>query len=224
MSTNLDYDLVNDINQSLQYDLDLILPIRFVKSNVAIASAVTSYARIEMIKYKTLPNVILYYTDTDSIFINKELPQELVGNELGQMKDELKGAWIKEGYFFGVKKYGYLDSNNKVHSIFSGVERDTLTWNDIIDINNGKSIIKNNKPRFFKNFNNLNINIHNNDLLTIKFNPKKQLINNKYIPIHLNNKFLTKFNYFNKLITFKIMKLIKKYCKIKKFSVMVTHL
>jgi len=32
----------------------------------------------------------LYYTDTDSIFVDKELPDYLIGNELGQLKDELK--------------------------------------------------------------------------------------------------------------------------------------
>jgi hypothetical protein len=34
----------------------------------------------------------LYYTDTDSIFVDKELPQELIGSDLGQLKDELKGG------------------------------------------------------------------------------------------------------------------------------------
>ncbi len=37
-----------------------------VKSNVAIAAAVTSYARIHIYKYKMLAGC--HYTDTDSIF------------------------------------------------------------------------------------------------------------------------------------------------------------
>ena len=72
----------------------------------------------------------LYYTDTDSIFVDKELPDyklNLVGKELGQLKDELKGKLIKKAYFLGIKKYGYIDENNEIHSIFSGIERNSLS-------------------------------------------------------------------------------------------------
>jgi DNA polymerase type B, organellar and viral len=105
MSSNLDYDLINEIKGKTE--LDLITSFRIVKSNVAIAAAVTAYARIEMLKYKVLLNSLkikLYYTDTDSLFVDKEFPQELIGNELGQMKDELNGGLIKKGYFLGIKK------------------------------------------------------------------------------------------------------------------------
>jgi predicted nuclease of predicted toxin-antitoxin system len=85
-----------------------------VKSNVAIASAVTSYARIHMSQFKNNPNFELFYTDTDSIFVDRELPQDMVGKDLGLMKDELSGGVIKEAYFLGIKQYGYwyLDSGN----------------------------------------------------------------------------------------------------------------
>lgn len=52
---------------------------RSVKSHVGIAAAVTSYAEIEMIKYKTLPGYNIYYSDTDSIFVDKHLPEHMVG-------------------------------------------------------------------------------------------------------------------------------------------------
>jgi hypothetical protein len=101
MSSNLDYDLINEIKSDL--DIDLIYSFRKVKSNFAIAAAVTSYARIEMMKYKIIPNLNVFYTDTDSIFVDKELPKQLIGNELGQMKDELKGGFIDKAYFLGIK-------------------------------------------------------------------------------------------------------------------------
>nr|YP_009715292.1 hypothetical protein [Russula subnigricans]QGK88098.1 hypothetical protein [Russula subnigricans] len=50
MSTNLDYDLINEIKDYT--NLDLITNFRKVKSNVAIAAAVTSYARVEMMEIK----------------------------------------------------------------------------------------------------------------------------------------------------------------------------
>ena len=60
-----------------------------------------------MMDFKTIPNVNIYYTDTDSIFVDKPLPYNLVGKELGQMKDELDGNIINEAYFFSIKQYAY---------------------------------------------------------------------------------------------------------------------
>jgi hypothetical protein len=128
MSSNLDYDLINEIKDYTK--LNLMSSFRNVKSHVGIASAVTSYARIEMMELKMLLiklGIKLYYTDTDSIFTDKEIPNYLIGKDLGQLKDELNGKFIKKAYFLGIKKYGYIDSDNKTHSIFSGVERDSLT-------------------------------------------------------------------------------------------------
>lgn len=59
-----------------------------VKSNVAIASAITSYARIHMIPYKLLQGTA--YSDTDSIFTTEKLPDHLIGDSLGLMKDETR--------------------------------------------------------------------------------------------------------------------------------------
>jgi DNA polymerase type B, organellar and viral len=82
----------------------------FIKSNVAIASAVTSYARIEMIKIKVYclkNNIKIYYTDTDSIFTDKPLPNKMIGEAIGLLKDEMNGNLIQEAYFLGIKQYGF---------------------------------------------------------------------------------------------------------------------
>jgi DNA polymerase elongation subunit (family B) len=128
MSSNLDYNLINEIKDYT--DLNLVSNFRNIKSHVGIASAVTSYARIEMMELKMLLiklGIKLYYTDTDSIFTDKEIPSYLIGKDLGQLKDELNGKFIKKGYFLGIKKYGYIDSNDNIHSIFSGVQRNILS-------------------------------------------------------------------------------------------------
>jgi DNA polymerase elongation subunit (family B) len=75
MSSNLDYSLLNEIKQ--ETNLGLVSSFRNVKSNVAIASAVTSYARISMMELKMLLiklGIKLYYTDTDSFFVDREIP------------------------------------------------------------------------------------------------------------------------------------------------------
>jgi DNA polymerase type B, organellar and viral len=212
MSSNLDYSLLNELKQEI--NLELVSGFRNVKSHVGIASAVTSYARIEMMELKMLLiklGIKLYYTDTDSFFVDKELPDYLIGNDLGQLKDELKGKLIKKGYFLGIKKYGYIDENNEVHSIFSGIERNSLSWNEIEQIANGFTVIKQSSARFFKNFISLNITIKNSLETSIVFNPRKKLINNLYQPMKIKNKTLIIFNYYFKIIKYRITALIKKY-------------
>jgi hypothetical protein len=58
-------------------------------SNIAIAAAITSYARCEIDKYKRLPGINCLYSDTDSIILDQPLPKEFLGDELGKMKNEL---------------------------------------------------------------------------------------------------------------------------------------
>lgn len=214
MSSNLDYNLINEIKDNT--NLNLVSGFKNVKSHVGIASAVTSYARIEMMELKMLLtklNIKLYYTDTDSIFTDKEIPDylNLIGKDLGQLKDELNGKFIKKAYFLGIKKYGYVDTDNNVHSIFSGVERNSLSWNEIEQIADGFTLVKTSPIRFYKNFDNLNIIIKNQLKTSIIFNTRKKIFNNKYLPIILNIKFITKIHYYLKIIKNRIIRFIKKY-------------
>jgi hypothetical protein len=127
---------------------------------VAISAAVTVYARVHMIPYKLLPGTV--YTDTDSIFTTDVLPSNLIGSELGLMKDELNGLVIQEGYFLGIKQYGYkyLDNNQIIEkSTFAGVPKNSLSFNEIIKLFNDEILTKLIPIRFFKSFINLTINI-----------------------------------------------------------------
>jgi hypothetical protein len=152
-------------------------PQKVVKSNVAIASAITSYARIHMIILKIYLHSLginIYYSDTDSLFTDKPIPSHLIGKDLGLLKDEMNGMIIKEAYFLGIKQYGYWfnnDNNIKIEkSIFSGVKRNSLKFSEIIDLFNNKTITKNTNVRFFRSLINLSIKIK-----PIKLN-KKNLI------------------------------------------------
>jgi hypothetical protein len=78
--------------------------------NVAIASAITAGARILMSYFKNNPNFILYYSDTDSVVVDKPLPDSMVGKNLGQLKLEYI---IKRAIFLAPKVYGIEDENGK---------------------------------------------------------------------------------------------------------------
>jgi hypothetical protein len=58
-------------------------------TNVAIASAITSYARIHMTQFKNNPDFNLYYSDTDSAYIDRPLPDYMISDTiLGKLKLE----------------------------------------------------------------------------------------------------------------------------------------
>jgi DNA polymerase elongation subunit (family B) len=80
------------------------------KTNVAIASAVTSYSRIIINSHKLTAlneGLKIYYSDTDSLVVNGPLPSHLLDNaELGKLKLEHQ---IREGIFVMPKVY-YLET------------------------------------------------------------------------------------------------------------------
>jgi DNA polymerase type B, organellar and viral len=81
--------------------------------NVAIAAATTGLSRIYMSLFKINPKIKLYYSDTDSAFIDGNLEDiypELVGTELGQLKPEYE---LDDAVFLAPKVYGGITSDGK---------------------------------------------------------------------------------------------------------------
>lgn len=186
LHSNINHDIINELNSQLY--LNLKPNFKLVKTNVSIAAAVTAYARIHMLPYKLHPGTA--YTDTDSAFIEGVLPNHLIGKELGMMKDELDGKIITEAYFLGIKQYGYkyIDDNNQIieKSVFAGVPRDSLSFDDIIKLVKGEKLTRVIPIRFFKSLKHLSINIKPTKI-TIKMNHDKRLVNNIYLPINIIN-------------------------------------
>ena len=179
---NINHDLISQLNITFHTSFNEYQSV--IKTNVAIASAVTAYARVHMIPFKLDEGTI--YTDTDSIFTTKSIKPYLIGKGLGLMKDELEGLIIKEAYFLGIKQYGfwYYDNNNSriEKSIWAGVSRNSLSFNDFISLKLGNKITRDIPNRFFRSIINLSIVIKDSRV-TIEFNPHKNLINNVYEPI-----------------------------------------
>jgi len=183
--SNVNHDMLQSLNNEFQ---SIGTDTNYVMSNVAIAAAVTSYARIHMIPFKIDPNTL--YTDTDSHFTTKPIDPTLLGLDIGLMKDELKGQVIQEAYFLGPKKYGYYiidkDGIRKEFSVFSGIPRNSLSFEEVKQIYNGASITKTISNRFYKSFKNLNITIKDSTI-TIKNTNDKKLVNNRYLPPVINS-------------------------------------
>ena len=74
--------------------------------NIAIASTITAGARVYMSTFKNNPDFNLYYSDTDSIVIDRQLDDKLIGTQLGQLKLE---HVINKAVFLAPKVYGFID-------------------------------------------------------------------------------------------------------------------
>jgi hypothetical protein len=85
---------------------------------VQISSAITAYGRVEIHKYKTLEKNPCFYSDTDSVFLQKPLPDYLIGSKLGQMKFE---GFIKKAVFLSSKVYYYVDAQDNIVIKYAGL-------------------------------------------------------------------------------------------------------
>ena len=171
-------DSMEDIGRSIDIDSNFFLNIckdtstntgengsRNINAHVAIASAVTAYARIHMMQFKIMDGV--YYTDTDSIFTDRPLPDHLIGKELGMMDNELSdNIEINRALFLGNKKY-LIEYVNTVtgeltcKSVVAGIRKNSLTFTDGLNIFRGNTIIL---PAPGKN----NIKIRTNNFFVLK--------------------------------------------------------
>lgn len=117
-----------------------------IETAVQIASAVTSYARIYMYDFKNIKDNKCYYTDTDSIFLEKELDNKFVGDKLGDFKLEYK---VDRALFIAPKVYcvKIKDSIDKI--VMRGLKKSEYDHNEIIKI--FERIIKNEKVSLFIN-------------------------------------------------------------------------
>ena len=99
--------------------------------SIAIASTVTSGARIVMSKVKNQNEFDLYYTDTDSAVINRPLAPELVGNALGQFKLECE---IDTGIFIAPKVYGFKTVEGKETIKIKGLSKEAVDGVTLTDL------------------------------------------------------------------------------------------
>jgi DNA polymerase elongation subunit (family B) len=163
----------NSLTSSVANDFD-------IKSNVAIASAITAYSRVVLSKIKKYcfdNNIKLYYFDTDSIFVDKTLPDLMVGKEIGLWKLEAK---IKEGVFIAPKVYGYITVDNNEIVKCKGF-KNKLSFTELKSLLIKDNKLELNQVKWFKSLKDSNITIKNQLYTLIPTSNKRNLIykNNK---------------------------------------------
>lgn len=123
----------------------------FFINSIPVASAVTAYARIFMSEFKNNPKYTLYYTDTDSAFVDKELDLEFIGRGLGLFKLEYV---FKEAVFLGPKIYAGITTDNKYICKIKGFKNPSMVSFDMMkDLLYRDSIAKLSHVKWFRGIN-----------------------------------------------------------------------
>lgn len=102
------------------------------ESAVQLAAAVTSYGRLEIYKYKSMENLGVAYSDTDSIFCLNELDPSLVSQDkLGYMKLE---CCFKSGIFIAPKLYYHEREDTLAIMKSKGYGGEELSKEDFLEL------------------------------------------------------------------------------------------
>lgn len=112
--------------------------------NICIASAITAYSRMYMSYFKNNSDFNLYYSDTDSVVIDKKLPAHIVGKDLGHFKLE---HTIAKAVFLAPKVYAFETIEGKEIIKVKGLTEESqkqLTFKDVYDL-----LTKDNKLELF---------------------------------------------------------------------------
>lgn len=147
----------------------------FLENNqsIAIAAAIASYSRIYM--NRAFKDQKVFYTDTDSIVIDRPLNEEMVSeNKLGKFKLE---HVVQRAYFIAPKLY-LLETGDKTIIKSRGIQSSLLNKEDFVDLFNDKPITKSTE-KWYKSLGRSTVFIKDLDLtLTPSFNKRVKLYEN----------------------------------------------
>ena len=148
--------------------------------SIAVAAAITAYARIHMSQFKNNPSYNLYYSDTDSAYFDRPLPDYLVDSKvLGKMKLE---CTCEKVIFLSPKVY-YLETIDgeiiyKVKGLKHEVE---LTKSDFESLLYKDAFLEKHQTKWFRNISEAQINVLE-QVYTLKVTENKRKL------IYTNNK------------------------------------
>jgi len=183
--------LVQTKNKKLELDTLLDNSSEIHNINIAIAAAITGYARIHMSQFKNNKDFNLYYSDTDSAYIDAPLNESFISNKIGFMKLEYV---CKDAVFLAPKVYSLIIDSGEVIMKIKGLSNKSLnkiTIDDLKVLLNKDSKFESNQEKWYKNISSGNISIKD-QIYTLKVTGnKRQLIytNNKLVntrPILIN--------------------------------------
>ncbi len=141
--------------------------------NVAIGAAVPALGRILMSQFKNRDDITLFYTDTDSAYVQGPLPAELVSDtELGKFKLEYIA---KRAVFLGPKFYALELEDGRLIFKVKGLNKSAgaLTMDDFIALLKRDSRLERHQTKWFRDMETGSITLKD-QLYTMKVSEAKR--------------------------------------------------
>lgn len=153
--------------------------------NLAIGGAVTANARVYMSQFKNNPDFVLYYSDTDSAYFNKPLPDHLIhNNRLGSLKLE---CILNKFVALGPKVYGGVVINGKEFVKSKGLKT-KLSVSQLEELLKENNYLKINQNKKFNNLAQSYISIKSTPFNLKPTDYKRNLIYENGILVGTSNK------------------------------------
>ena len=158
LTNNDAFSLVSHLDSNKYNDINLG-SLKTYKASLPLASEIVARSRVDMslkILYCINSGITIYYMDTDSLIVDRPLPDWMVtNNELGKLKLE---HFVKEGVFLAPKVYALKTDDGKEIIKVKGLSLNTIRKDLTFDImlsllNKDKSLVFN-QIKSFRNFKN----------------------------------------------------------------------
>lgn len=140
--------------------------------SISISSAITAYARVYMAQFKNIDGLIIYYTDTDSLYTNKPLDLKYMGSKLGQFKLE---NVFDRAVFVAPKVYGGITDSGEEITKVKGF-KNTISFSNLEKLLYKNSSMELNQEKWFKNINEGSIVIKDQSYTLTTTENKRELI------------------------------------------------
>jgi len=165
----VEFENINDNNEDSTHNI-----------SVAIAAAITAYSRIYMTQFKNNPKINLYYSDTDSIYVDEdsEIDPSFIDNKmLGKLKLE---NICKKAIFLAPKMYCLETIDNKTIYKVKGLKHEIeLTMKDFENLLYKDVFIEKTQTKWIKNLSEAQIKLLES-VYTLKVTEnKRELVYNK---------------------------------------------
>lgn len=144
-----------------------------LNTSISVSAAITAEARLFMNHFILSKDYNVYYHDTDSICIDKPLPPQYVGPELGQFKLEHK---FDEGIFISPKVYGGYNPEY-THIKVKGL-KNPMTYDQLKVLLQKDSILNITQEKWYKNISEGHIKIMNEVYTLMATENKRKLVYN----------------------------------------------
>ena len=171
-----EYIDLNDSTLFVNY-IDKNLLNKESKVSISIASAVTAYARVHMSEFKK-DDYNLYYTDTDSVYLDTKLSEDKVSDtKLGMFKLE---NIFNKAVFLGPKIYsGITENNNYINKVKGFKNSSLIPFKDMESLLLKDSSLDLNHSKWFRSLVDGNITIKEQVYLLSKTDKKREFVYNK---------------------------------------------